>query len=122
MTNKEAEKLLLQLEEHYKEPVMPIGRYCKALETWKDLVYKHGYGEEEKTHWGDRKWTLNDCIYETYLAIHKSNLLWRMLYSGLEPRNEKCPVHKGHWSGCVWKELECGCGYGANVTGWLPNE
>lgn len=34
MTNDEAEDLLRQLGEHYGEPVMPVGRYCAALQMW----------------------------------------------------------------------------------------
>ena len=52
--------------------------------------------------------------------ISKSDLLARMFYLGEEPRTEKCPLHKGHWSGIEHDENVCphGCG----LCGWLPNK
>lgn len=54
------------------------------------------------------------------LAIYKSNLLSRLIYSGEQLRTTPCPKHKGRWSGCVW-DAQCECMCGSNVTGWLPN-
>jgi hypothetical protein len=57
-----------------------------------------------------------------FLQIRKSNLLARLIYGGQQVRTRPCPVHKGHWSGCAWEKLACGCLDGCNITGWLPNE
>lgn len=52
-----------------------------------------------------------------FLQISKSNLLWRLIYNGEEPRITMCPEHQGHWSGCSWEPPPCGC----DLIGWLPN-
>ncbi len=49
------------------------------------------------------------------LRVRKSNCLGRMLYSGEDLRTEKCPEHKGHWSG-----YNSQCELGCQMTGWLP--
>jgi hypothetical protein len=63
-----------------------------------------------------------------YLAIHKSSLLYRLLYNREPLRQYKCPTHQGHWSG-----LDAGlslnmtdglpyCPWGCQMTGWLHAE
>lgn len=56
------------------------------------------------------------------LDVGKSCLLGRMIYGGEELRTRPCPVHKGMWSGCSPNACAAGCGYGMNITGWLPND
>lgn len=110
MTESEAKAMLAILSEHYRCPVMPIDRYCNAFRTWADLVQENGYGGDE----------LAAAIHYVRRSVEKSNLLARMLYDGEEPRTEKCPIHHGHWSGCVGPEEECPhCMSGSNVTGWV---
>ncbi len=60
---------------------------------------------------------------EVDLAISKSNLLARLFFTEEDVRVEKCPAHKGRWSGCDWKEGgvgPCACTTHSNVPGWLP--
>ena len=38
MTDAEAEAMLAQLSAHYRVPVMPIERYCEALNTWATCI------------------------------------------------------------------------------------
>jgi len=38
MTDDEAEALLVKLSEHYKTPVMPVTRYCKSFEQWREAL------------------------------------------------------------------------------------
>lgn len=110
MTEEEAKALLQKLSEHYKEPVMPISKYCSALKTWVSCI-------EERNKDGSRG---QGFEYHTHLRailrdIRKSNLLYRILYRNDPFRIEKCPEHKGHWSG-IQK-----CPHGCDSTGWLPN-
>lgn len=103
-------------------PVMPVTFFCEALKTWAKL-----YGEPvlEEKYEGENRARKN--LYEqtqyVFLQIMKSNLLARMIYGGEKPREKRCPMHKGRWSGCrLPDETECkgACMSGFNVTGWLP--
>ncbi len=98
MTEIEAKAMLAKLSEHYGEPVLPLERFCYALTTWSRL--------------SENKLPL--------LQIKKSNLLFRMIYLGEEPRAVQCPEHLGKWSGCK-PPGACVCQTAGNVTGWLPN-
>ena len=40
LTKDEAEAMLKQLSAHFKEPVMPVSRYCHALKTWQRALYE----------------------------------------------------------------------------------
>lgn len=113
MTNDEAEAMLKQLSEHFHEPVMPVTRYCDALDTWANAVRAGGYGGNGGS--------LSDAISKVWLAIRKSNLLFRVLYLGQPLRTKKCPRHDGRWSG-YGNGDPCpeGCSVGADITGWLP--
>jgi hypothetical protein len=53
-------------------------------------------------------------------AVHKSNLLARILYSGETLRAQMCPEHKGEWSGIEWADDVCP--HGCQFTGWLQEE
>lgn len=107
-----AASLLEQLTHFYREPVMPVSRYCTALETWARAV--------QQCHDG-RLLELAKHFDSIALAIRKSNLLFRLIYLGEEIRTVACPVHEGVWSGCK-PDGTCKCMSGFNVTGWLPNE
>lgn len=39
MTDQEAEEMLRKLSEHFRKPVMPIDRYCRAFETWREAQH-----------------------------------------------------------------------------------
>ena len=114
MTRQQAEHMLHTLSEHYGEPVMPISRYCQALETWGHAVAANHSNEGDELH------HIAVVVGPVTLAIRKSNLLARLIYDGQKLRSQPCPVHKGHWSGCVFEDPGCGCVSGGNVTGWLP--
>lgn len=112
MTDQEAEEMLKMLTAHYKQPVLPIEKFCEAFRTW-------GRAAKEylKDHYGIQTESL-------HLAITKSCLLWRLIYNRQKLRTVKCPVHQGKWSGCSWDFANdkpvCACQNGANITGWLP--
>lgn len=118
-----AAEMLAQLAEHFGEPVMPVSTYCNKLRQW-------GHAIHDAVARGDEGWGLKEisqAIGTVFLAIEKSALLNRLIYEGEDIRTEKCPVHKGKWSGCAFKLEECaneqypqGCMSGSNVTGWLP--
>jgi hypothetical protein len=94
--------------------------YCRAFETWaKAYITELPTDSPDKTA-ERREFAEHWRVVE--IAIHKSNLLERLIYHHEPLRTEMCPVHKGRWSGCVWENLPCGCQSGANVTGWLPSQ
>jgi hypothetical protein len=115
MTDDEAEAMLKELSKHYRMPVLPVRRFCDALRTWGRAVQDGKYREKD----------LVPAIDLVFLAIEKSNLLWRLLWAGEPLRSTPCPVHEGKWSGCVWPKDSkdvCPCMSGCNVTGWLPEQ
>lgn len=115
----EAAHLRARLEEIEGEPVRAVSEYCNAFRAWRDAIAQRVEREPEDSE--NQRWTdYLEALDELHLPIVKSNLLARLIYGGEELRTEPCPEHKGHWSGCVWEDLPCGCVVGANVTGWLP--
>ena len=102
LTDAEADGLLAKLTEHFREPVMPVSRYCAALSTWRALRVQQSL-------------TPDSLLRSVETAIRKSNLLYRMIYCGEKPRTVECPAHKGHWNGPA-----TGCAEGCGGTGWLP--
>lgn len=144
MDREEAEKMLETLTKFYKEPVMPIGRYCATLRQWQSLLRQRAERELVRLYPGaSGDLPAQEAAYEAYrkdqeakdpklshlrayqsavsnvdfafLQISKSSFLDRALY-GREPlRTEMCPTHKGKWSGLDFNG-ECPCSF----TGWLP--
>lgn len=117
---------------HYGEPVRPVSEYCNALWDWFDACQVAAEEYDALTE-EQRAWRSPPPLYEIrehlwklrYLDIGKSNYLWRRIYAGDPHRTEKCPKHKGHWSGCYPPGTEhgdCECVFGGNTTGWLPAE
>jgi hypothetical protein len=118
LTNDEAEALLKKLSRHFREPVLPMRRYCDGLRTWADCIvelnapgrtFGRDYGEESykfgASYAGDLAHILRD--------ISKSSLLARILYGGERLRTRPCPEHQGKWSGIG------SCPYGCGDTGWI---
>ena len=114
LTDEQAEAMLARLRKHYRQPVMPIRRYCDALRTWARVAARTEFDEKTGGHNGSS--ATPKQIRTVFLALRKSNLLWRLLYAGEDLRERKCPKHDGKWSGIPWKD-DCPCG----LTGWLPN-
>lgn len=111
MTEKRAQKLLAELTAHYRCRVAPVSAYCSALLEWERIMVESGYAPQVK-----------EARAILQFPLMKSCLADRLVYGGEKVRKTPCPVHKGHWSGCVWGDRACpeGCMYGENVTGWLP--
>jgi hypothetical protein len=118
LTDTEAEAMLRRLSRHYRQPVMPIRRYCNALRTWM-AVRRKKQRDFEKAHPDDtsypNQWV--NHLRTVDVMISKSNLLYRLLYLGEELRTEMCPEHKGKQHMGVLLNNSCEC----NGTGWLPN-
>jgi len=113
----EAVQLRARLEEIEGEPVRAVSEYCAAFKAWDEAIkqrIEREPGNEETARWK----SYSQALDLLRLPILKSNLLARLIYEGHEVRPEPCPVHGGHWSGCVWEDLPCGCVVGGNVTGW----
>ncbi|MFO0579096.1 MAG: FHA domain-containing protein [Polyangia bacterium] len=124
----QAEELLRALSAYYQEPVLPISRYCSALEAWAGCIQMNNYRRPSAMIPEGFAQPQEDGHGATYAAIlpailtdiRKSNLLYRLIYRGQPLRKRPCPQHRGHWSG--WSSEPCphGCSDGMNVTGWLP--
>lgn len=112
LTDEQAEEMLARLSEHFREPVMPMTRYCAAFERWMQCIHdaqkdvRPGEARHGASYAGNLRHIWTD--------IKKSSLLGRLLYGGEKFRTRKCPKHDGRWSGL--SECEHGC----DSTGWLP--
>lgn len=113
LDRKQAEQMLEQLRAYYREPVMPLSRFCSGLRKWGEAMLKGGpKGAAYKD--------LGSMVLQVVGSASKSNLLFRIFFLGEDPRERPCPVHQGRWSGCF--QSDCGCMSGSNVTGWLPDD
>lgn len=117
MTEEQAQGLLEELALHYKQPVLPMGRFCVAISTWFRCIERLNRKEQEVNP-GEKPWRSRGARYFDQLRnierdIRKSNLLARLLYSGEKLRTRECPEHKGEWFGLK-------CDHGCGGTGWLP--
>jgi hypothetical protein len=97
-----------------------VSEVCKALDEWAQyrsapLPTDSEYATRERKEF-QLVWS------KVRIAIGKSNMLYRTLILGEEPRRVPCPEHMGKWSGILWPDPTCGCVHEGNVTGWLPNE
>jgi hypothetical protein len=110
--NERLKLMLEELEEHYGEPVKPVSTYCEALETWaRALETRHNaevlmHGKEE----AERHSSYYDATSKfrrIRTMIHKSNLLYRLIYCGEKFRTRECPVHLGHWNGHAMMTGDC---------------
>lgn len=113
LSDAEVDRMLVELRAHFGEPVLPMSRFCSAIETWMMAI------EALAQETADDEWR-QGYEYHTHLTqirvdIHKSNLLARLLYGGESLRTQRCPLHKGRWSG-----TGMGCSHGCGGTGWLP--
>lgn len=100
-------------------PLARLSDICNILRTWAKAYEVPQPGENEyKTKVREE---FRDAWRHVDLQIRKSCLLDRLFFQTEGLRTVPCPEHRGSWSGCVWKDLPCGCQNGANVTGWLPN-
>lgn len=124
-----AEGFALYLSDYYREPVKRVSEYCDAFRLWHQVMKDKVKDLEENLDALDKNqvWDLEqakkilDAMDTLVIPIYKSNFLARHVYGKEELRTEKCPEHKGVWSGCTWGEGACpyGCMSDTNVTGWL---
>lgn len=116
LTDDQVQDMLKQLREHFNEPVMPLGRFCETMVKWIGCI-EQGVTETDRDHQQGQHYAKH--LRHVLTDIHKSALLGRMFFAGEEPRTEKCPEHKGHWSGLEGLNNECP--HGCQLTGWLPD-
>lgn len=117
-SEEEIDKFLKRFQEG--APVMPVNFFCDFLKEWQHLIDQRLPGEELEDL--ARRKDKAEKISFVFIQIMKSNLLSRTIYGGEKVRKTPCPIHKGHWSGCMlWEDMECkgACADGNNVTGWL---
>lgn len=69
----------------------------------------------------------DEHVSRVNLLISKSSLLDRLLYGRETFRTEKCPIHKGKWSGIEFTPSEDGrikgnvCPHQCHLTGWIQH-
>jgi len=116
------------MEQHYGEPVRPVSHYCERLASYADGLNQAI--EDHQPEYGcvcgpfasvEAAATVRDGLRLLNQWRFKSHLLWRLIYADESLRTQKCPVHKGHWSGCYWPGDECehGCATYGNTSGWI---
>lgn len=116
MTEEEAQKLLTRLEEYYRQPVMPLGKFCAAIKLWFRCIEKNNTDPllSRAAYQGNAYYK---HLRQIEIDIEKSNLLGRLLYAKEKFRTQPCPTHRGHWSGeAMFFEK---CPHNCDGTGWL---
>lgn len=124
LTDAEAEALLAQLEHHYRQPVLPLYRFCDAITTWMRAIEQNNTEEAARREHPLGRWRPEDQWGHSYWQhlskiktdIRKSELLHRLLYKKEKLRTQRCPVHKGH----QYLGQHPPCPHGCGLTGWLP--
>jgi hypothetical protein len=116
---------------HLKQMLYP-GLDSKDTEQWNKVLEEyrrdmagtdaHGDGTErqrliEKLRSYEKS---DEHVHRTFLAIGKSNLLARILYSGEKMRTQRCPEHKGRWTGIEWADNACP--HKCQLTGWVQEQ
>jgi hypothetical protein len=114
MTEEEAQEMLAKLVQHYKQPVMPVQKYCAALETWASIMTDM---EDTPSRMRPSDKLYYDAIHRLQIDISKSYLLFRLIYLQEPLRTEVCSIHRGEWNG----QAQCafGCVYGCDGSGFL---
>lgn len=115
LTDEEVAEMLNKLSEHFREPVMPVSHYCRAIGAWFDAITKLNRDAENKPFRMRQGHTYWQHLRHVKRDILKSNLLGRLIYGGEKLRTEECPDHKGRWTGGLDD-----CVHGCQGTGWLP--
>ena len=113
----EAQELLKRLERFYKEPVLALHNFCRAIELWMDCIVKNNTDTTLKQgEWGQghKYFTF---LNQMRIDIRKSNLLGRLLYAEEPLRTRMCPLHKGHYNGEAMFFQKCP--HLCDGTGWL---
>lgn|GEM_PF-4830456 len=83
---------------------------CESMNTWRHCI--------EEEHHGNPRWAGSiEAIRLVFTLIRKSSLLYRLIYARETLRTEKCPEHKGKWSGLEHPDNPCP--HGCQMTGWL---
>lgn len=123
MTDDQATEMLLELRAHFKEPVLPMSKFCGAMRSWFECIVQNNTNQELIVDLKHPEYQHGHEYYKILrrleIDITKSNLLWRLLYGNQQVRKTKCPEHKGRWSGCTAEPCEHGCSNGLDITGWI---
>jgi hypothetical protein len=91
-----------------KQGYIRIDKFCEAMDLWAQVCQQELPSDEEH-HLRFRK-EFRDHWRFIRIAIAKSCLLDRLIYGGDTLRENRCPIHKGHWSGCdINGENACEC-------------
>jgi hypothetical protein len=115
----EAQEVLARLEHFYKDPVLPLSRFCAAIELWMDCVIKNNTDPEPLGKGPTRflRQPYFKHLNRIRIDIRKSNLLGRLLFAKEQLRTRMCPAHRGHWNGdAMFFEK---CPHLCDGTGWL---
>ncbi len=127
MTDSEAELALANLAKHYRQPVMPLRRFCTAMDEWANAIRENNHRPDGEFGHYDIKSHRHGHDYVEHLGhiiidIQKSALLFRLLYIGEKRRTVRCPEHHGELQMGEWINDASTerCGHGCGGTGWMP--
>jgi hypothetical protein len=111
----EAAIACIEAQQREIERLLPVSAFCEAFTTWFRAIEAgcQRAGREGRLGHGS---DYVDMLFRIETDIHKSNLLWRLLYARQPLRTRMCPVHKGRWSGID------PCEHGCDSTGWIPDD
>ena len=117
LSTQEAQELLHRLEQFYKEPVLPLGKFCHAMRLWMDCIVKNNTDPTLMQGEAGHGYGYFRSLDQMRIDIRKSNLLGRLLYAKEPLRTRVCPLHKGHYDGeaMFFKK----CPHLCDGTGWL---
>ena len=111
MTDPEAEAALKALCKHYRQPVLPLSRFCEAVRTWFRAIERNNTdpslgrpGRHSKARMTSRT-PQHRAGHLKVQPPRPASTCWEKL------RTVPCPEHKGHWTG----DGKCQC----EGTGWL---
>jgi hypothetical protein len=125
MTEAEADALLKQLAAYFNQPVLPLQRFCGAIEQWMGAIEQasrenQALPEAERRHQqGESYWP---HLRAMRIDIRKSALLGRLIYDGQKLRTKKCPLHQGRQHMHIHLGFEAQCPHECDGTGWLREE
>lgn len=147
----QAQAMLKELRAFYKQPVMPISKYCDALRTWQRCMYDraidlraelfpgiHGDdGPLREKAWNDSNLAMKNRIEESNYAVqdlHRFETVAESINfvaiqiskSALLDRllyvGEPLRTKKCPTHKGTWSGLFGDCEHGCELTGWLPTE
>jgi hypothetical protein len=119
LPQEQVDEMLLKLRKHFQEPVLPLGKFCSAMDTWAQCIVEGVSRASNKTTAQGNEYHM--WLTQMFIDIRKSGLLGRLFYDNEKKRTIPCPRHKGCmdtglWAGAGDWPDDCLC----DGSGWVP--